>query len=229
MTKRRGRTRESPHVLVFRVFYEAARNLDSRPPLRTDHVEACRPQGYVQTIVSAGTRVPNSAPAQARDQMFAQRSHVSSGTRPRRMSTANTWQPRQSAKTDSSVAATTSRPTRTSAAPVSPNPSASTAADVVNAAPMPCAKRFGGPATYFGAPSRGAITPLASRPSGLSVGPVSTRAQKPYASGTSSQCAPVSNTTTPARATTPATTRAAFSLRGFGKENIASETVATCQ
>src|SRR3954453_206036 len=60
MTKRRGRTRESPHVLVFRVFYEAARNLDSQPPLRTDHVEACRPRGYVQTIVSAGTGLPNT-------------------------------------------------------------------------------------------------------------------------------------------------------------------------
>src|SRR3954452_21711825 len=114
MTKRRGRTRESPHVLVFRVFYEAARNLDSQPPLRTDHVEACRPQGYVQAIVSAGTGGPTSPPGPARDQMFAHRSHVSSGTTPRRISTANTWQPRHSAKTDSSVAATISRATRTS-------------------------------------------------------------------------------------------------------------------
>src|SRR3954469_17204344 len=47
MTKRRGRTRESPHVLVFRVFYEAARDLDSQPPLRNDHVEACRPRGVL--------------------------------------------------------------------------------------------------------------------------------------------------------------------------------------
>src|SRR3954469_3019955 len=108
MTKRRGRTRESPHVLVFRVFYEAARNLDSRPPLRTDHVEACRPQGYVEDHCIGGNgRSQEPTRVQAREQMFAQRWHVSSGTSPRRMSTANTWQPRQSAKTDSSVAATT--------------------------------------------------------------------------------------------------------------------------
>jgi hypothetical protein len=33
--------------LFSRVFYEAARDLDSQPPLRNDHVEACRPQGFV--------------------------------------------------------------------------------------------------------------------------------------------------------------------------------------
>ena len=47
VARRRGRTRESPHVLVFRVINEAARNLDSRPSPRTDHVEACRPLGFV--------------------------------------------------------------------------------------------------------------------------------------------------------------------------------------
>jgi hypothetical protein len=31
--------------LISRVFSEASRDLDSQPPLRTDHVEACRPQG----------------------------------------------------------------------------------------------------------------------------------------------------------------------------------------
>jgi hypothetical protein len=44
--KRRARTRESPHLLFSRVFYEASRDLDSQPPPRTDHVEACRPRGY---------------------------------------------------------------------------------------------------------------------------------------------------------------------------------------
>jgi hypothetical protein len=35
------------------VFYEAARDLDSQPPPRTDHVEACRPRGhfYVRLII----------------------------------------------------------------------------------------------------------------------------------------------------------------------------------
>ena len=50
---------------------------------------------------------------------------------------------------------------------------------VLIAAPMPWAKRFGGPGTYLGAPSRGAATRVANWPTGLSVGPVSTRAQNP--------------------------------------------------
>ena len=32
-------------LIVSRVFYEASRDLDSQPPPRTDHVEACRPRG----------------------------------------------------------------------------------------------------------------------------------------------------------------------------------------
>ena len=62
-------------------------------------------------------------------------------------------------------------------------------------APIPCANRFGGPGTGFLAPSRGAITFCAVQPSGLSVGPVSTRAQNPYVSGISSQYAPVARIT----------------------------------
>ena len=38
-------------------------------------------------------------------------------------------------------------------------------------APIPCAKRFGGPATGLFGPSRGATTFIANRPSGLSFGP----------------------------------------------------------
>jgi hypothetical protein len=72
----------------------------------------------------------------------------------------------------------TSMPSRTSVAVVAPA-SAQIAAAVVIAAPMPCANRFGGPGTYLGAPRRGAATRVANWPSGLSVGPVSTRAQKP--------------------------------------------------
>ena len=32
-------------LIFFRGFYEATRNLDSQPPTRTDHVEACHPRG----------------------------------------------------------------------------------------------------------------------------------------------------------------------------------------
>ena len=43
---------------------------------------------------------------------------------------------------------------------------------------MPWAKRLGGPGTDFTGASFGAVA-TASRPSGLRVGPVSTRAQNP--------------------------------------------------
>ena len=45
--------------------------------------------------------------------------------------------------------------------------------------PMAWANRLGGPATSRGAANRGATTRVASWPSGLRVGPVSTRAQNP--------------------------------------------------
>jgi hypothetical protein len=51
VTKRRARTRESPHLLFSRVFYEASRDLDSQPPPRTDHVEACRPRGHFYVAI----------------------------------------------------------------------------------------------------------------------------------------------------------------------------------
>jgi len=49
--------------MVFRVFYEAARNLDSPPSSRTDRVEACRPRGCLlvwslAAPASAGGRAP---------------------------------------------------------------------------------------------------------------------------------------------------------------------------
>jgi hypothetical protein len=36
--------------LFSREFYEAARDLDSQPPPRADHVEACRPRGMTTTL-----------------------------------------------------------------------------------------------------------------------------------------------------------------------------------
>ena len=110
--------------------------------------------------------------------MSAHSAQTVSGTSPARIRTANTWQPMHSANTASSVAAATSRTSRTVVTVVQPRASAITPS-VVIAAPMPCAKRFGGPGTSFGRPSRGAITRDASSASGLSRGPVSTRAQNP--------------------------------------------------
>ena len=84
---------------------------------------------------------------------------------------------------------------------------------------MNWAKRFGGPATGFFAPSRGVITFSAAQPTGLSFGPVSTRAQNPYTSGINSQYHAVAMISTTVTRTTPATTRAASSLTGLGKES----------
>ena len=84
---------------------------------------------------------------------------------------------------------------------------------------MPCAKRFGGPATSFGGPSRGAMTRVASRPSRLNRGPEAVRVANPMASSRYSQGDWVSSVAAASTATPPATTRAAFSFTGCGKEN----------
>jgi len=44
LIRQRAGTRESPHLFVSRWFYEAYRDLDSQPPPRIVHVEACRPR-----------------------------------------------------------------------------------------------------------------------------------------------------------------------------------------
>jgi hypothetical protein len=45
--RNRGRNCACPHLFFSRVFYEASRDLDSQPPPRADHVEACRPLGVM--------------------------------------------------------------------------------------------------------------------------------------------------------------------------------------
>lgn len=70
-------------------------------------------------------------------------------------------------------------------------------------------------------PNRGAIRFWALQPSGLSVGPVRTRAQNPYASGIVSQYQPVIRVTALSTTTPAATVRAAFSLTGLGKPSSA--------
>lgn len=147
-----------------------------------------------------------------------------SGTRPTRISRPKTLHPRQSANTASSVAATMTATRNTSPATASPKPRASTAPAPVMTAPMPCAKRLGGPGTSFAGPIRGASTFVASSASGLRLGPATTRATKPTARTASSQCAEVTSATAAISATQPATTRAAFSLTVAGNERTPDTT-----
>ena len=95
---------------------------------------------------------------------------TSGGMMPARISRAKIRQPKQMARTDSSVAATTTRPTSTAASPAAPA-SHATSAPTVSVAPMPWAKRLGGPGTQRGSTSRrGTTTRVTSRASGLSRG-----------------------------------------------------------
>ena len=118
--------------------------------------------------------------AGTRPQMSVHSTQTDSGITPLRTSSAKALQPRQSPRNDSSPAATTSIPTSTYAAPAWPNPYARTTAVTVSTAPIPCANRLGGPETGFSTNgSRGTRPRVTSWPSGLSVGPVQTRATKP--------------------------------------------------
>ena len=94
--------------------------------------------------------------------MSAHSRHTDSGITPRRIKKLKMWQPTQMARTDSAKAKTTMRPSSTWATRHSPA-SQLTVAAVVTTAPMPWAKRLGGPGT--GRPcwlSRGAMTRVAS-------------------------------------------------------------------
>ena len=130
---------------------------------------------------AAGTRRPRAS------LMSAHSAQIASGIRPARIRRAKTWQPRQIANTDSSVAATSSIATSTPAAVVAPASHRIVAA-VVIAAPMPCAKRLGGPGTYFGSTGRDlhreARQRAQSRP-GQDAGPeaVGERNQQPVGAG----------------------------------------------
>jgi hypothetical protein len=105
---------------------------------------------------------------------------IASGITPTLIKPAKIAQPRHTAKTASSVAATAMTPSTAYAATGRWNPNANTAAVTDRTAPIPCAKRFGGPGTGLAAtPSSGVTTRVTSWPSGLNVGPVRTRATKP--------------------------------------------------
>src|SRR5579864_7938652 len=89
----------------------------------------------------------------------------------------------------------------------------------VNTAPIVCAKRFAGPGEYRCATCRrGVTTRVATSASGLSFGPVTARATKPYARTGRIQPCWNAIATTASTATAPATSRADVSLTGFGKE-----------
>src|SRR5215217_1610992 len=135
------------------------RPLRNRP--RLQHAVDLEPE----VVVQRRRRVlvdDEAAHAPARRRLMSEHSrHTVSGMTPARISSANTWQPMHTANADSSVAATTSRASRTVVTVVQPSANA-IAPSVVMAAPMPCAKRLGGPATSRGGTRRGA-----SRASGL--------------------------------------------------------------
>ena len=144
-------------------------------------------------------------------------SHVPAGITPARISSRKTQQPAQNPTIDSRRANTSNTPTSIEATVRSPKARLITAAEVENTSPTDWAKRFGGPGTSRGGPRRGATTFVAICPSGLHRGPANTRSKKPSATTTSNQCHPVTSVTTACIATPAATTRAAFSLTGFGK------------
>ena len=92
-------------------------------------------------------------------------------------------QPRHIANADSRKAAPTSAAITNRAGVSSPLKN-SALATMPNVAPTPCANLFGGPGTIRCSflmidVSNGVITCVESRPSGLNVGPVKTRAMNP--------------------------------------------------
>ncbi|GIT76456.1 MAG: hypothetical protein Ct9H300mP31_09870 [Acidimicrobiaceae bacterium] len=86
--------------------------------------------------------------------------------------------------------------------------------------PMPWANRLGGPGVSCTAHDRrGRTTRVIRLPSGLSVGPVATRARNPQARTTTSSVHPVARMTTHWSTTPVATSRAETSSTGCGNEN----------
>ena len=154
--------------------------------------------------------------------MLLQRSQTSAGITPIRINNANALQPRQSPNTDSSSAATI-RPPKTNLAAVIDPPSARTLAEPVKTRPMPCAKRFGGPAVSFGSiSSRGLTMRVTNSASGLKFGPLITRRRNPTVSRSISAVDPVTNAKTASRKTPPAVMRAETSSTGLGKASFAT-------
>ncbi len=93
------------------------------------------------------------------------------------------------------------------------------------AAPMPCAKRFGGPGTSRVFPSRGVRTLTDSWASGEIRGPNRTRSQNPAAMTARPQPKPVSSVTADSSTTRAAVMRAAYSLTGFGKAKTVRQSI----
>lgn len=122
--------------------------------------------------------------------MLLHASQTSAGISPRRFRNTKIIQPRQKPAKASSEAATTRSPRTVHAAGAAPAKN-KTRAVVETNAPMPCAKRLGGPGTSFTFPSRGVMTFTGRRASGEIRGPNSTRSQKPAAMASSPHPEPV--------------------------------------
>ena len=111
----------------------------------------------------------------------------------------------------------TSTPRSPEATPGRSNHRLATAATTVNANPIDCANRFGGPGTSFGAPSRGATTARRQLCERAELRTGEHASEEAESQSTSSQCQPVMSATSAMTATPPATTRAALSLTVSGK------------
>ena len=113
-------------------------------------------------------------------QMSLQRSQTSSGTTPTRMRTAKALQPRQRPKADSRSAAAASRPRKTSAAVQSAEAGEDEGGHGEGDADA-LGEALGRPGhrALARCARRGVTTRVTNWPSGLRVGPVSTRATKP--------------------------------------------------
>src|SRR5262245_53250604 len=110
--------------------------------------------------------------------------------------------------------------TSTRATVVLSNTAHETSALTDSTAPMPCAKRFGGPGTSLGSTSRrGVMTFVTRRPSGLNRGPAASRATNPKASGTTTHCCPA-RIAIVIRTTPAATSRADTSFTGLGSAGV---------
>ena len=143
--------------------------------------------------------------------------HTLSGMTPIFMSPANILQPMQNPNAASKNAGP-ARATQTQRAAMSKSRRNNTDAVTLKRAPTPWANRFGGPGMMrWGPDSRGVITWVASRASGLNRGPLATRAMKPYVRGTRSQPHPVTAKPTDMRTAPVATIRADVSFTSDGK------------
>ena len=151
-------------------------------------------------------------------------SQISAGINPHFINRPKITQPRQKPANASRLAATVSPAINTYDTVGAPSAHA-TDAPTVNTAPIPCANRFGGPGTNrCSRRMRGVMNRVTMVPHGLSVGPVHTRATKPYVNGTRTHHSRTIRNNTDCATAPAATNRAEVSFTGFGKLNSPART-----